>query len=104
MEEQRRVYDAFMSVRAANAATPTDTPVALLQFYDAAHSSHMTGALVAFTRDDVLAEFDATSELVGWLLHQLSTYEPTCQCIVGLVFDARTIISDVLHAAPRRPR
>ena len=100
MEEKRRAYSAFMTYRAAD-VMPTEEPVAHLQFYDATNSSHMTGQFVSFTRDNVVAEFDADSELVRWLLNQMSTYEPTCQCIVGLVFDPGTILSDVL-AVPRR--
>ena len=103
MEERRRVYGAFMSMRATSVTEPSDTPVVYLQFYDASPTStHMTAPLVAFAREDVLNEFDGDAELVRWLLHQLSTYEPTCQCVVGLVFNRRTILSDVLVAA-RRP-
>ena len=58
----------------------------------------MSGPLIAFTRENVIEEFDVESELVRWLLNQLSTYDPTRQCIVGLVFDKTRIISDVLMA------
>ena len=58
----------------------------------------MSGPLVAFTRENVVEEFDVESELVRWLLNQMSTYEPTRQCIVGLVFDNSTVVSDVLVA------
>lgn len=95
MEEERRAYSAFMTLRASG-VRPTEEPVAHLQFYDAATSSHMSGPLVAFTRDNVMEEFDVESDLVRWLLNQMSTYEPTRQCIVGLVFDRSTILSDVL--------
>jgi len=56
----------------------------------------MSGPLVAFTRENVVEEFDVESELVRWLLNQMSTYEPTRQCIVGLAFDKSTILTDVL--------
>ena len=100
MDGMRGAYSAFMTVRAAGVAC-TEEPIAHLQFYDPAHSSHMSAPLVAFTRDDVVEEFDADSELVRWLLNQMSTYEPTRQCIVGLVFDAKTVLSDVLAVRPR---
>ena len=99
MDEKRRVYSAFMTVR-AKGVTCTEEPVAHLQFYDSKDSSHMSASLVAFTREDVAEEFDTESELVRWLLNQMSTYEPTRQCIVGLVFDSKTIISDVLMVRP----
>lgn len=96
MEEQRRIYSAYLAMRTSDRRSSKD-PVALLQFYDqTAGSSHMTDAFVAFTREDVVEEFDTNSELVRWLLQQMSTYEPTKQCIVGLVFDKITILSDVL--------
>jgi len=95
MEEQRRIYQAYLAMRTSDRQSG-EHPVALLQFYDQARSSHMTDAFVAFTREDVVGEFDTNSELVRWLLHQMSTYESTKQCIVGLVFDNETILSDVL--------
>lgn len=97
MEDQRRAYSAFMTLRSSD-VRPTEEPVAHLQFYDEKNSSHMSGSLVAFTRENVVEEFDVESELVRWLLNQMSTYEPTRQCIVGLVFDKTTILSDVLMA------
>jgi hypothetical protein len=95
MEEQRRAYGAFMTLRSSGVG-PAEEPVAHLQFYDGATSSHMSGPLVAFTRENVVDEFNVESDLVRWLLNQMSTYEPTRQCIVGLVFDKSTILSDVL--------
>lgn len=84
-----------MTLRAPGVAYTTEEPVAHLQFYDPS-ASHMSAPLIAFTQDDVVKEFDPESELVRWLLNQMSTYEPTRQCIVGLVFDSRVILSDVL--------
>jgi hypothetical protein len=98
MEEQRRAYSAFMTLRSSG-VRPTEEPVAYLQFYDDKTSSHMSGPLVAFTRENVVKEFDVESELVRWLLNQMSTYDSTRQCIVGLVFDTSTILSDVLMAS-----
>tara|TARA_B110001450_G_scaffold153072_2_gene142852 strand:- start:218 stop:514 length:297 start_codon:yes stop_codon:yes gene_type:complete len=97
MEEKRRAYGAFMTLRASG-VRPTEEPIAHLQFYNDKTSSHMSGPLVAFTRENVVAEFDVESELPRWLLNQMTTYEPTRQCIVGLVFDKSTILSDVLVA------
>lgn len=95
MEERRRAYSAFMTIRSPGMA-PTDQPIAHLQFFDGKGASHMSGPLIAFTRENVVAEFDIESDLVRWLLNQMSTYEPTRQSIVGLVFDRSTILSDVI--------
>lgn len=97
MDERRRAYSAFMTLRVSG-VKPSEEPIAHLQFFDEKTSSHMSGPLVAFTRENVVEEFNVDSELVRWLLNQMSTYEPTRQCIVGLVFDASTILSDVLVA------
>ena len=95
MDEKRRAYSAFMTLRSSGVKS-TEEPIAHLQFYDEKTSSHMSGPLVAFTRENVVEEFNVDSELVRWLLNQMSTYEPTRPCIVGLVFDTSTILSDVL--------
>ena len=75
---------------------PTEEPVAHLQFYDNENASHMSRPLVSFSRENVVEEFDTESELVRWLLNQMSTYEYSRQCIVGLVFERATILSDVI--------
>ena len=95
MEKQRCAYSAFMTLQSTG-VRPTKEPIAHLQFYDETTSSHMSAPLVAFTRENVVDEFDTESDLVRWLLNQMSTYEPTRECIVGLVFDKATILSDVL--------
>lgn len=104
MERERSAYAAFMTLRSVG-VTSTKEPIAHLQFYESTHSSHMSGPLIAFSRQNVADEFDTESELVRWLLNQMSTYDPTSQCIVGLVFDKQTILSDVLmvrHGASPR--
>lgn len=99
MEERRRVYSAFMTLRSAG-ITCTCEPIVHLQFYDEKHMSHMSKPLVAFSIQNVMDEFDTESELVRWLLNQMTTYEYTRQCIVALAFDKETVLSDVLHVRP----
>jgi hypothetical protein len=99
MEAQRRAFATFLSLHAQKART-TSEPIAHLQFHGTTTSVHEP--LIAFTMQNVLDEFDTDSELVRWLLNQMSTYDPERQTIVGLVFDASTIISEVLHARGAR--
>jgi hypothetical protein len=54
-------------------------------------------SLVRFTKENVLSEMDKESDLVKWLLEQMCTYDCTCQRIVGLVFDKKTVLSEVLR-------
>jgi len=106
MEEQRRIYERFLSMHAQKAQTTQD-PVAHLQFWRGVDAPIAHDApLIALTREEVLSELDPDSELVRWLLQQMSTYDSTRQRIVGLVFDKRTVLSDVLRepAAEREAR
>lgn len=96
MERERRAFSVFLTMH-AHKASPTDTPIAHLQFYD----EHMPAdaPLIQFTRDDIVEcdDLDHTSELVRFLLHQMTTYQCRSQRIVGLVFDKKTVLSDVLR-------
>ena len=94
MDEQRTIFRSFLALH-AHKAPATDDPCAFLQFY-APNMPHNL-ELLRFTREDVLEALDAhNSELVRWLLEQMRTYTCTRQCIVGLVFDERTVLSEVM--------
>ena len=95
MEARRKEFQTFLALH-AHKAVPTETPVAHLLW----HSPNMAldAPLVQLTREDVLEALDPeNSELVRWLLEQLRTYDCTRQRIVGLVFDERTVLSEVLR-------
>lgn len=96
MDERRGTFRAFLALHAHKAPQGTEEPVAHLQFHPVA----LEAPLLALTRDDVLDALDASSELVRWLLEQMRTYDCRTQRIVGLVFDERTVLSEVLRCAP----
>lgn len=75
-------------------ATATDRPLAHMQF----HTNHMdpNAPLLQMDKDDILEALDTESSPVRWLLKQLTTYDCTKQKIVGIIFDRRTVISEVL--------
>lgn len=100
MEEERRIFHTFMGVH-AHKAPLRDERCAHLMFRSAA-SSTILDPLITLTRDEILQELDSSSELVRWLLNQVSTYDPSCQRVVGLVFDTKTVLSEVLRD-PRPP-
>ena len=83
----------------ARKAPCTREPVAHVHFYRgaAAHDE----PLVAMTIDDVRDALDATAELPSWLLRQLHTYDCERERVVALIFDRRTVLSDVMRAEPR---
>jgi hypothetical protein len=57
----------------------------------------MEAPLLAMDREDVLEAMDSDSRLVSWLLEQMRTYDCRTQRIVALVFDKRTVLSEVLR-------
>ena len=95
MEEQRRIYEAFVATHAARVPT-TDEPLVHLAYYRGPDAP--VSELRAYDRDDVLSVLDRDAELVRWLLNQMTTYDCTRQRIIGLVFDKHTVLSDVLRA------
>ena len=86
----------FLGIHAKK-ATKTEEPVAHLQFYKECIPSD--APLIRFTREDIIEcdELDQESELVRWLLKQMTTYDCRTQKIVGLVFSRTIILSDVLR-------
>ena len=95
MQDERRRFASWLELHAHKAVT-TEEPVAHLQFVS--DVMPLDAPLLQLTRDDVLDALDAeNSELVRWLLEQMRTYDCTRERIVGLVFDERTVLSEVLR-------
>lgn len=97
MEEQRRVFSAFLVLNAPR-ATATEEPVVHMMF----SPDNLHGPIYRLTRDDVLQEcdegrLDRDSELVRWLLNQMTTYDCRRQRILALRFDRSTVLSEVLR-------
>lgn len=93
MEEQRRIFQTFLAINGKK-ASHTDRPVAHMQF----HSDTLdpNAPLLLMDQEDILRELDKESSHVRWLLNQLTTYDCTRQKIIGLIFDSKTVVSDVL--------
>ena len=94
MDEQRKLFQQFLSMN-AHKAKPTDRPVAQVCFYRQGTMTH-NQPLLAMEPDDILSDLNAESELVRWLLWQLSTYDCTRQRVVGLIFDKDIVLSEVM--------
>lgn len=94
MDERRRIYDNFLRLH-AHKAEVSNEPVVHLMFYSS--TMPVEQPLLRLDRDDILDALDQSSELVRWLLEQMRTYNCTRQRIVGLVFDRKTVLSDVLR-------
>lgn len=96
MEEQRKIYSTFLALHASKAST-TSSPKAHVMFYDQKTSMSPMQPLITMSMDDLLEELDKDSELVRWLLQQMSTYDCCKQKLIALVFDRQTVLSDVLR-------
>lgn len=97
MEEQRRIFQTFLTMNAAR-ATATEEPAVHMMF----STDNINGALYRLSREDVLHEcaegrLDRDSELVRWMLHQMTTYDCRTQRILALRFDRATVLSEVLR-------
>lgn len=92
--QQHELFKAFLPLHGKQ-AKPSDAPLAYLQFASAYRG--VPSRLITFRREDVVAEFDSDAPLVRWLLNQMTTYDCRTQRIVGLVFDRRTILSEVVR-------
>ena len=96
MEGYKKRLHTFLTLH-AHKATTSDEPVAHLHFHDDANGLGIHSPLLVFTVEDVLEALNKESELVRQLLKQMHTYDCTCQCIVGLIFDEKTVVSEVLR-------
>lgn len=97
MDEYRRAFQTFLAVHAQKASA-TDEPAVHLCWATPQHATPLPDApLLRLDRDDVLEALDPNSELVRWLLEQMRTYDCRTQRIVGLAWDRRTVLSDVLR-------
>lgn len=98
MEHERKIFATFLALNASR-ATPTVEPTVHMMF----SADNLNGKLVTLTRDDVLQEcgkggyLNKDSELVCWLLSQLSTYDCTRQRILALRFNESIVLSEVLR-------
>ena len=93
MQEERRLYRGFMELHSSKAAT-TAFPCVQVMFYK--DTMGPKDPLVQMTRQDILDELDKESPLVRQMLRQVSTYDVDKQVVVGLVFDRKTVLSDVV--------
>lgn len=96
-DEKRKLFSLFLSMH-SHKADVTEEATAHVLFYKEGCLS-AGSPLIRFTRDDVLSspEFDKESNLVRWLLKQMTDYDCTCQTILCLVFDPSTVCSEVLR-------
>tara|TARA_B110000046_G_C12760563_1_gene300685 strand:- start:18 stop:314 length:297 start_codon:yes stop_codon:yes gene_type:complete len=97
MERERKIFQTYLAMH-AHKARPTEEPVAHLQWH--ADTLPLDAPLWRLTRAEVVEALDPSSDLVRWLLEQLRTYDCMRQCVVGLVYDKQTVLSDVLHVPP----
>ena len=102
MDAQRAAYATFLSMHAQKAKT-TSVPTAHVMFYNTeTNTMPLNTLLIAMTYDNVMElvsekTLEKDSLLVQWFLQQLVTYKCETQRLVALVFDSKTVLSDVLR-------
>ena len=95
MEREVKIFETFLALN-HHKADATEEPVVHVAFHKQDCLSPGM-ELIRFRREDILEELDKESPLVQQLLRQVSTYECHRQCIIALVFDAKTVLSEVFH-------
>lgn len=59
--------------------------------------------LVAYSRDDIVAAFDANSPSVTLMLQQFDTLDASTQAVLGLKYSDCEVLTSVLQIQPRVP-
>lgn len=101
MEYERTAHRRLMSARLGAVRCLPDERVVHMAFLDEGVPPE-AAVLNLMTREDVLGRFDADSELVRWLLHQMTTYTPESQAIIACSFDRKRVLSDVVWTERKR--
>ena len=94
-DDMWKQYNIFTSLFAGR-GTSTTCATAFVRFYSE-DGMDVRKPLVAMTIDDVKNELDVESRLVQCLLEQMTTYNCSKEKILALVFDKRTVLSDVIR-------
>jgi hypothetical protein len=96
MEEKRHLFHRFLGTH-HHKARPTPTPAVHLLWNREDNVLAPEKALYLLREEDLREHLNFQSELVGWLLSQMRTYDCRKQRIVALVFDRDTVLSEVLR-------
>jgi hypothetical protein len=96
MEREQHIFKTFLAMHSKNTAPLSWERCVHAQFYRAAGGIPSDSEpLLIMDQQDILDDLDPESPLVRWLLEQLRTYHPTKQKIIALIFDKKTVLSDV---------
>ena len=97
MEKERKTFRAFMDLYSKQAPFSEDgSRRATLMFAEEDGSLSRSSPLISFTLEDALEVLDKESELVRWLLNQINTHDPYTEKVVGLIFNPKTVLSEVM--------
>lgn len=98
-DSHREAHDAFLTLRHKE-AKPTPFPSVHLLFATNSNVSIATGEILILDVEDVLSELDKDSPLVVSLLEQMRNYDCRRQAVLGIVFDRKTVLSEVVRCDP----
>lgn len=95
MEEQRVLHKRLLTARFRAVQCHSDERLAHVAFLgDGVAPEASVWQLMS--SDQIVERFDASSDLVRWLLNQVATFNPDTQAVVASAFDDRCVVSDVL--------
>ena len=97
MEEQQKALNSFVQVHANKLAIRTDKRVAHLVNYSPS-GIPLNITLTQYTLEDLRQAniLDVSSPLVHWLFQQIQTYDIDREHVIGLVFDKKTVLANVV--------
>lgn len=99
MEKERAIFRTFLPLYADKASCPRRR-VCYLQFFEEGLCKE--APLIEMGVQDVLDCLSPDDVTVRWLLNQMRTFDPYSQKVIGLVFERKRVVSDVLWVKTRR--
>ena len=95
MADEQPVLDSFVRLHANRLPECSSERVCYLVEHRSAIPLNVP--LTPFSRENIVERFDTDSTTVRWLLNQLTTYDPTRESILGLVFRDDHILTHVVR-------
>jgi hypothetical protein len=95
MERERAALTNFLSVHAHKiGGTPRERGVLLVDYSEM--GVPLDAPLVFYDVEDLMSRMNRESTLVRFVLHRIHAFDPDKEALVGLIFDADTVLIETL--------
>ena len=101
MQEEQAALNSFVQLHAKKAVLSPERYVYLV--HHSAGGVPLDVTLERFTIQNVLEmkqRFDAESRLVQYMIHQMNTYDPQKEIVIGLIFSRSNVLAHVVCVKP----